>query len=245
MSPKNNDEGGGFLSGWSRRKLAARRQETEARDSAEETDTAAIDAEVVPETGDAIEPAQQDNNDADADLIADLPAIDDITERTDLAPFMRRGVPLALRNAALRKVWMLNPLIRDHVDPALDYAWDWNAPGGVPGGGGVLTDEGVSKMVKNLLGDAQPAQDAASSKPTEDSPDNNVAASRMTSANTPLDAQRQQPDSDDGTDPSETTVPDQNPSVASASATNAQPVANHSDISQPTKLRRHGGATPD
>jgi hypothetical protein len=44
-------------------------------------------------------------------------------------------VPQILRNAAMRRMWVLDPAIRDYVDPALDYAYDWNIPGGVPGNG--------------------------------------------------------------------------------------------------------------
>ncbi|MCR9123341.1 MAG: DUF3306 domain-containing protein [Phyllobacteriaceae bacterium] len=157
MSPADDSKKEGLLSGWSRRKLAARR-EAQAEDT---EDTVPPDADPELEGAEpdpAIEP--DDEEAVDADFIASLPSIDDITGKTDLAPFMRRGVPLALRNAALRKVWTLNPLIRDHIDPALDYAWDWNAPGGVPGGGGTLTGEGVAKMVGKLLGDGNPADDA-------------------------------------------------------------------------------------
>ena len=49
-------------------------------------------------------------------------------------------------------MWLATPGVRDYSDPAVDYAWDWNAPGGVPGGGGVLSEQGVAKMVKDLIG---------------------------------------------------------------------------------------------
>ena len=51
---------------------------------------------------------------------------------TDITGFLRKGVPEHLRNAALRKSWALDPAIRNYVNPALDYAYDWNTPGGVP-----------------------------------------------------------------------------------------------------------------
>lgn len=151
MSTPDDDDAEGFLSGWSRRKLAARREKVEVEDTFEQDETEAIDTEQAVLAEDALEDPEQEE--VDDDFIARLPSIEDITEKTDLAPFMRRGVPLVLRNAALRKVWLLNPLIRDHVDPALDYAWDWNAPDGVPGGGGTLTGESVTQMVKKVLGD--------------------------------------------------------------------------------------------
>jgi len=164
MSPADDGKNEGFLSAWSRRKLAVRRQEAEAEQSPDQDEKADVDTQAADDAADigdgpAVDETggETDSDAVDADFVANLPSIEDITGRTDLAPFMRRGVPLALRNAALRKVWTLNPLIRDHIDPALDYAWDWNAPGGVPGGGGTLTGEGVSQMVKNLMGDAKPA----------------------------------------------------------------------------------------
>ena len=57
---------------------------------------------------------------------------------------MQKGVPEALRNAALRKMWVLDPSIRNYVGEALDYAWDWNAPGGVPGSGGEITEQALA-----------------------------------------------------------------------------------------------------
>lgn len=160
MSPTDDDksDSDGFLSAWSRRKLAARRAQAEDRADHDEPEAidphAAADEPLVAQDP----PSAPHDDEVDDDFIASLPSIDDITAHTELAPFMRRGVPLALRNSALRKVWMLNPLIRDHVDPALDYAWDWNAPGGVPGGGGTLTGDGVAQMVKKLLGDEKQAE---------------------------------------------------------------------------------------
>ncbi|MFT8245948.1 DUF3306 domain-containing protein [Roseomonas sp. BN140053] len=60
---------------------------------------------------------------------ASLPAINDLTEHSDIAVFLRPGVPASLRQAALRRAWSLDPAIRDFVGPA-DYAWDYNAPDG-------------------------------------------------------------------------------------------------------------------
>jgi hypothetical protein len=37
-----------------------------------------------------------------------------------------------MRRAALRKAWSLDPVISTYIGPA-DYAWDFNAPDGVPG----------------------------------------------------------------------------------------------------------------
>lgn len=166
------DEGEGFLAGWSRRKRAAARREAAEPDTPE-----AAPPETAPESlPDAAEP------EVDEDYIAALPPIDEITGETDLEPFLKLGVPKDLRNAAMRKVWLANALIRNHDDPAVDYAWDWNAPEGVPGAGGALSGEGVSKMVRDLfepvtktaevdVSDASGAEDETPAEEADPGPD--------------------------------------------------------------------------
>lgn len=131
---------------WSRRKRAALRKEAEAKASEAEVDESTVREEE----------ASTKEYEADADYIESLPSIDEINGETDLHVFMKRGVPEHLRNAALRKVWMANSLIRDHDDPAVDYAWDWNSPEGVPGAGGSLNGDRVSKMVDDLVNQNRP-----------------------------------------------------------------------------------------
>ncbi len=243
MSPGGGGDGkrDGFLSAWSRRKLAARR-EAQAEES---EDKVLPDADLEPESAEAGRPVEPDDEEAvDADFIANLPSIEDITGKTDLAPFMRRGVPLALRNAALRKVWTLNPLIRDHIDPALDYAWDWNAPGGVPGGGGTLTGEGVSQMVKNLMGDAKPADVASRALRAGDTAPN---------AATPDDAaQAAEPASEATAEPVRHSDPvDTDPAAGESSDADpegAEDTGAEEEMRVKMTLpsaRRHGGALPE
>jgi hypothetical protein len=93
--------------------------------------------------------------------IALLPRIEDLTPSTDLTQFLRKGVPAHLRNAALRRMWALEPAIRDYVNAAREYAYDWNTPGGVPGSGPFLTTDDVSAMVQRITGGTeQPLDDA-------------------------------------------------------------------------------------
>ncbi len=141
-----------FLSRWSQRK----------RQIAEEARKA---AEAVPAT--TPEPESEDEP-FDLSLLPDLEVL---TAQTDMSLFLRKGVPDELRNAALRKIWALDPAIRDYVGDALDYAWDWNAPGGVPGGGALGAGFDTAKMVaqifgdepadKNVIEDAAPQQERA------------------------------------------------------------------------------------
>ena len=62
-------------------------------------------------------------------------------------------MPEHLRNAALRKSWALDPAIRNYVNPALEYAYDWNTPGGVPGGGELDAGVDVARLVSQIMGE--------------------------------------------------------------------------------------------
>lgn len=83
--------------------------------------------------------------------LAALPRIEDLTLGSDIRAFMRPGVPAALRNAALRRMWSITPAIRDYRDPAVDYAWDWNTPGGVPGDGCAPTAERAAELLRKIV----------------------------------------------------------------------------------------------
>lgn len=135
---------GSFAGRWSRlkREAEAPAPETEPRIEPE--------AEAEPE----IEP------EISAEEIAALPPVETLEPGADLGPFLRRGVPRALRQAALRRMWTINPAIRDYVDPAREYALDWNAPGGVPGGGAVSPSE-VAAMLGRLFRPPASAEPAA------------------------------------------------------------------------------------
>ncbi|MDP5083985.1 MAG: DUF3306 domain-containing protein [Yoonia sp.] len=142
------------LNRWSQRKLDAKRQDEAAKEAP--VVTARDEPEII-----ADDPA----------LIAALPSLDEITADFDMTPFLAKGIPAHLKNAALRKLWQASPSVRDYLDPAVDYAWDWNAPGGVPGGGGVLSEQSIAKMVKGIIGKGSEdseevvAEDAAPEQP--------------------------------------------------------------------------------
>lgn len=141
--PDEPDDDGGFFSGWSKRKLAAKRK-------------TAPDDEIkaLPQTQTApdLTAPQVAQEEIDEDVVAALPSLDDIMDGSDIKPFLAKGVPDKLKNAAMRRLWLATPGVRDYSDPAVDYAWDWNVPGGVPGGGGSLSEAGIAKMVKGLIG---------------------------------------------------------------------------------------------
>lgn len=140
----------GFLGRWSRRKRA--REQSEA----------VPQPEPLQETPPAPEPALSPDDEpplTDEELAA-LPRIEDLVEGSDIKAFLRAGVPRALRSAALRRVWMLTPAIRDYKNPAVDYAWDWNTPGGVPGDGCAPSPERAAQMLRDLFTPRVPAETA-------------------------------------------------------------------------------------
>ncbi|MFG5121151.1 DUF3306 domain-containing protein [Methylorubrum sp. POS3] len=238
----------GFLSRWARRKEAVRVAEQSATREASLTPTA-------PSVGDldgatelqAISPlpssphgasrAPDDRQtipelgaDAEPDLLADLPSLDALTPETDLTPFLRSGVPTALRNAALRRMWSLDPGIRDFVSEAREYAYDWNTPGGVPGLGPLLPSDDVKAMLGRLFRDPAEAKALPVEHPQESIDESNPAPADATP---PVEAALEgEP------------VPDE----AMRPATAAIPSAPQSEVAQvpsmEPRMRRHGGAIP-
>jgi hypothetical protein len=139
-----------FLSRWSQRKREAKQPEAET--PSVETDD--------PGTGAAEKPPAQEVD------LSFLPKLEDLTAATDMTLFLREGVPETLRNAALRKFWALDPAIRNYVNPALEYAYDWNTPGGVPGSSEIGIGMDVARLVSQIMGsDEKPL--AQESSPSE------------------------------------------------------------------------------
>ncbi|CAN7190593.1 DUF3306 domain-containing protein [Bradyrhizobium sp. LjRoot220] len=136
MSGPDQGDDKGFLARWSQRKQEAKQPEREAP---------VADAEI------AAAPATESEAAPEFDL-SSLPSLDELTSETDITAFLRKGVPEHLRNAALRKSWALDPAIRNYVNPALDYAYDWNTPGGVPGNSELGAGIDVARMVTQIMG---------------------------------------------------------------------------------------------
>jgi hypothetical protein len=143
MSAPDQGDDKGFLVRWSQRKQEAKQPEREA---------SVADAEIAAAPAAETEPAQEFD-------LSSLPSLDELTSETDITAFLRKGVPEHLRNAALRKSWALDPAIRNYVNPALEYAYDWNTPGGVPGGGELDAGIDIARMVSQIMGTGEtPAQ---------------------------------------------------------------------------------------
>ena len=136
-APDHGDDDKGFLARWSQRKQEAKQPDAPAGESVESSDSPAPQGEdVTPEFD-----------------LSTLPKLEELTGSTDITAFLRKGVPEHLRNAALQKSWALDPAIRNYVNPALEYAYDWNAPGGVPGGGELDAGVDVARLVSQIMGE--------------------------------------------------------------------------------------------
>ncbi len=153
----------GFLARWSRRKReadVAPPAPPPAQEAAPEVEAPAGEAAPDP---DAITPEE----------LAALPPVESIDAQTDIAGFLRKGVPAALRKAALRRVWAADPAIRDYVNEAREYAYDWNVPGGVPGSGEILPTDDVPGMLRRIFGGspAEPRPDVTQADAEPAAPD--------------------------------------------------------------------------
>jgi hypothetical protein len=195
----------GFLARWSRRKREA---ETTAPDSA-----APITAPEAPDRPPTSEPPDV------ADIIAQLPPIEEITAATDIRAFLAPGVPTELRLAALRRAWSADPAIRDFIGLA-ENQWDFNAPDGVPGFGSLVDPEQVRRLLAKVVGGDEPEPGKPAVEHREpDHPETEVAAAE---ALTLPPEEELHPPAIDEASPSSQPAPDE----ASSSP------------------RRHGGALP-
>jgi hypothetical protein len=144
-----------FIERWSRRKReAAERDERAAKDAAGERTSEQSARE--PERHEPQPPATEK-------LPFDpacLPPIESITAASDIRAFLAPGVPAELTRAALRRAWVADPAIRDFIGLS-ENAWDFNAPGGVPGFDAISGSEDLRRLVAQLTGDT------ASDRPEE------------------------------------------------------------------------------
>lgn len=191
----------GFLSRWSRLKRGG---ETPPEPVAE------VEAPVVPVSPEA--PPEFD--------ITTLPDIETATAETDFTAFLQKGVPAFLKRQALRRAWTLDPGIRDFIGPA-DYAWDFNAEGGVPGFSLSLGGD-VAKLLAQAIGQIDRVAEALPETPDFLPPGVTVGI--------PAEAGEAAPEEPLRLAPSEDLASPEEPE----SMLRAEPVL----------ARRHGGATP-
>ena len=113
-----------FLARWSRRKHHA------ATDKIRQSKSESTPDDIV--TGASAALAQGENR-LPFDP-ASLPTIESIGADSSIRAFLEAGVPGDLARAALRRVWSLDPAIRDFVGLS-ENSWDFNAPGAMAGFG--------------------------------------------------------------------------------------------------------------
>ena len=170
----------GFLSRWSRRK-----RDAVERPLAEAAPDAPLAEGTLPEAlAEAPVDDQQPPGRAACPIPevpeidpASLPPVDSLTIESDFGQFLRPGVPTLLRNAALRRMWSLDPAIRDYIGP-VDYQWDFNTPGGLPFGFSNELVGDVSKLLAQAIGkieelapDDAPGQAQAEAEPPDTVPE--------------------------------------------------------------------------
>jgi hypothetical protein len=136
-----------FISRWSRLKReSAKDRETAPAESALSPDAVATPASASP----SFDPAS-------------LPPIESITIDTDIRAFLQSGVPTTLAQAALRRVWVSDPAIRDFIGIA-ENQWDFTDPTAIPGFGPLRETDDVPSLVAQAIGTLNKVPEAVSTK---------------------------------------------------------------------------------
>jgi hypothetical protein len=130
-----------FLQRWSQRKRVAKKHAPDGADPSPGDKDADTNAAV------------QGGTDLPAFDPASLPPIESITATSDIRAFLAPGVPEDLTRAALRRVWVTDPTIRDFIGIA-ENQWDFTKPDGVPGFGSLELTPELRRIVASLIGDA-------------------------------------------------------------------------------------------
>jgi Protein of unknown function (DUF3306) len=149
-----SDDLGAKLSRWSQRKLAARRGTEVPRED---------DQPSAPEGARAPVPAEDA---AASEETPVLPPIDELTAESDYTVFLGKNVPQALTNAALRKLWLSDPVFAN-LDRLNDYDDDYSFVEGVISA--VKTSYRVGK------GHVDEAEEAVAKLETSDAHDESAA----------------------------------------------------------------------
>jgi hypothetical protein len=213
-----------FLSRWSRLKRQADDKRLAPADPS--STSGASDSDI---PAGVVEDSQAIVPDLTPEELAALPRLEDLTPETDLSVFMRNGVPASLRNAALRRMWTLDPAIRDRVGDALEYAYDWNIPGNVPGSGPLLPTDDVASMLRAIVG--MPAEEE-------------IGPDRAAEAQTPVAEASPAPQAVAVSPPQEPLVLDDNPPAEVRTSGTAESAKPEAEMPASVASRRHGGATP-
>lgn len=233
MSREETGREEGFLSRWSKRKRAG---DTEAA----LTPPLATSSSALVEGAPVAPPAGEPEREFD---LASLPSLDELTGASDISVFLQKGVPEALKNAALRKAWVLDPMIKNHIEP-VECGWDFNDPASMAGFGPLDADTDAAAMLRQIMGEKEPVvagTDAA--EPVHPAPADSAGV-EASMVGTP-DQRVEENGAEADNLPHALSLP---------SGTTAMPLSVSSDEDEavqssaatlpPMRKRRHGGAVP-
>ena len=166
-----------FLARWSRRKREIAKAEAEPP---------------VEKSAPQTQPAPNAQNAKPEFDLASLPSLESIDALTDIAQFLRDGVPADLARAALRRVWTADPAIRDFVGLA-ENAWDFTDPTAMPGFGPLESTEEIRQMIAGIVDQIGQAAESAVTHAEQSASDSKVLIEnepeeqslRMAAASTP------------------------------------------------------------
>lgn len=227
--PEDEDREEGFLGRWARRKREAQQPAVPAVVEQPSLSPAVSEPAAPEPEPEMVEP----------------PSLDLVDKDFDLAHWLKQNVPEEWKLKALRRAWESDPAIAGYLDPARDYALDWNTPGGAPGYGPLTESDNVEEMLANIFG-----------KPPEPAPEqseavrNDVAVVRPSSndaeSDEPVAPQREASVEPSPVRLSEPEVPAKPGETAAETAPSVQlsSAAPQNRAEIPRLRRRGGGATP-
>jgi hypothetical protein len=201
-----------FLNRWSRRKQALKEQAAKPAPAA-----------AVPEAPTSDPKAATPAPPPEPVDLTKLPPIDSLTADSDYTAFLRPGVPQSMQIAALRRLWLTDPSVKNY-EALVDYAWDFNAPGY----GKLLPTDDVEKLLKAVFGPSQTESGQEDASPPRVSEPPKIAVQNDTVRRSEGDRSR----------------PASMPSSDTAALAPA-PAAAVEEADRPTTARRrHGAALP-
>ncbi len=237
----------GFLSRWTRLKReAAESRETPPNEPRESSADASAPADVsVPSDTSSLRNTSASDPAARGDAAADpsppavdlsaLPSIESITASTDIRPFLAPGVPAELTRAALRRVWVTDPKIRDFIGIA-ENQWDFTADNAIPGFGPLSPLDDVRRLVAQVMGERTAAPEAPAPEP-----EGHLSQDHDNPAVSAADCSIEHAVPDVSVRPHQ----DANPDGAAGRVENEADVAAQQDIAATAPAKRsHGGALP-
>jgi len=211
-----------FLARWSHRKREART----AVDAPQPTPPAA--------PSNPTPPVAAEHASAEPVDLSSLPPVESIDAATDITAFLRRGIPLELRQAALRRAWSADPAIRGFVGLA-ENAWDFNDPNAMPGFGPLDCSEAeVSALVDRIIGGVRQAAESLPNTLAEAEDSALAAPARSIGGPEAIEAIEDDCSSDSSTE-------EPQPDSAAPQPTIHEQVENEET---PVRRRTHGGALP-